>query len=133
MEKKLPKYRFLLAAVAITIISFADFQLFGRHAYRPAISAILIGVIQLITLLAILILGRWVWSGQPGIHKAWTYSYIAVVLLCAVIGTLTLLFSIGSTAVSVAGFIRPFFASPMPLLISYIIFKAQSGNWMGSS
>lgn len=129
MRRKLPKAKLLLAAVIIAIISFADFQFFGRHAYRPDMPAAIIGIIQLVTLLVILWLGRWIWSGEPGICKVWTYSYITVVLVCAVIGILALYFSIGAVAVSVVGFIRPFFASPMPLLISYLIFKVQDNNW----
>jgi hypothetical protein len=134
MERKLPKYKLLLVAIIIAIISFLDFQYFGRHAYRPDIPAAAIGVIQLIGLLVILWLGRWVWSDTAGIRKVWTYSYIAVTLLCAAIGVLVLLFPKGgSIAATTVGFIRPFFASPMPLLISYLIFKVQNGNWMGSS
>jgi|GEM_PF-5746292 hypothetical protein len=128
MEKRLPKYKLLLAAVIIAIVSFVDFQLFGRHTHRPDIPAVAIGVIQLATLVFILWLGRWVWRGMPVIRSAWTYSYIAVIAVCTAIGALATFFSVGGVLVTVVGFIRPFFASPMPLLISYLIAKVQDSN-----
>ena len=127
MEGRLNKRHFWLGTILISVISMLDYQFLASTHHMLELQAIMRGFLHISILLIILLIGCFVWRGMRFTVHLWIYIYLLVIVFISVAGLTSYSLNLPISKVPVIGFIRPFFCSPMPMLIFYML-RSLSNN-----
>jgi hypothetical protein len=116
--------KFWLALLAITIVCYFDFYLYGEGYSVRNVSAVVRQGGHLATLLIVMSSGFLAWKHHPmqWLKKLWMYSYIAGIIFIIIVGGIkTFIGILGEDFLEWVATVRQFFCTPLPYLLVYML------------
>lgn len=118
------KNRFWIAFIIITLVCFADYQLFTEGYAVRQMKPIYRQAGHMIILLAVIPIGYWAWSKHTmqWTSKLWLLSYIAITVFILLTGVLKTIDVLNNRAfMEWVATVRYVFVSPLPHILLYML------------